>query len=461
MNDILMQQMVMKMMMEQNMNDNQINNEKTATQLKEEGIKHYNSSKNYEIDFTRINHQKDNFTIITKKLSKFIKKLEECVKHNTKIVNEYSSEPLKDENYTNLLKLSCSIEDIYENTLRDFTSISKEIYNIYKSGVQKLKENYIKDFNKKYNANLYEDKIYVGFRDFLDEGNYKLEKLNEVQFKELCRIDFKKIRDLEIKFLDNINIDVLMRASYINLAFLGLFGKTKNMDILSKLPFKSLNTLLLGENSFNNLDLFRNVPFIKLKRLVLSGNKINNLFGLSKAPFFDLESLELTYNNISDIQPLVEIPFKNLEILNLNCNNIENINCLSQFSFPNLRILSLSNNKITNINIFSYVKFHKLDSLLLANNQIKNIDVFSNVSFYNLQHLDLRDNLINNINVLNKVPFTNLSRLFLSHNKIKNYEVISHLNFKNMLDIYVDRLQNHRLKIEIEIPTNIRISISD
>jgi hypothetical protein len=153
MNDILMQQMVMKMMMEQNMNDNQINNEKTAAQLKEEEIKHYNSSKNYEIDFTRINHQKDNFTIITKKLSKFIKKLEECVKHNTKIVNEYSSEPLKDENYTNLLKLSCSIEDIYENTLRDFTSISKEIYNIYKSGVQKLKENYIKDFNKKYNAN--------------------------------------------------------------------------------------------------------------------------------------------------------------------------------------------------------------------------------------------------------------------------------------------------------------------
>ncbi len=111
---------------------NKINEEKIKKDAKQEEIKNYNSSKNYEIDFRRINGQNDNFREIIKSLSEFINNLKKCIKNNTKILDKYSEDSLNIESYTNLLKLSGSIEDIYEDTLKNFESISKEINKIYK-----------------------------------------------------------------------------------------------------------------------------------------------------------------------------------------------------------------------------------------------------------------------------------------------------------------------------------------
>ena len=187
----------------------------------------------------------------------YINNLEKCIEFNKKILEDYLKNPYKEENYTNLLKLSCSIEDIYEDKFKNFELCDNEIKNINKLAIKELKQHYLDDFNKKYNGHIRDD-YYVGFRN---TGLLELNRLDEVKFKELCSIDFHKIQELELKFENNIDIDVLMKANYINISFLGLIGKINDINILSKLPFKNLTTLFLSDNDFSNtnFDIFRNI----------------------------------------------------------------------------------------------------------------------------------------------------------------------------------------------------------
>jgi hypothetical protein len=255
---------------------------------KQEKIKNYYDSEIYKIDYRRIEQQNKHFKEIKQKLEIYIKGLEECIENNKKIIDNYSLDPTKKENYKSLLKTSSSTEDIYEDKLQEFESYINEIKDIYKQGIKELKDNYLNDFNKKYKKySLLNDEKYVGFRN---DSLLYLNELNEVQFKEICRIDFKKMNELELKIKDNINIDVLSKATFHNIAFLGLLGRIKDINILSKLPFKSLKSLSLADNDFynTNIDFFKNVPFCGLNRLILSNNNIHNILGLSKNPFKEL-----------------------------------------------------------------------------------------------------------------------------------------------------------------------------
>ena len=331
-----MMRMQLMMMNMNNMNkgmqmtlNNIISEEEKKEEEKKKTIKNYYNSNLYKIDFKRIEDQNKNFKEIIDKLMTYKKELEDCINYNNKIINNYSEDSDKNDNYTNLLKLSSSIEDIYEEKIKEFYLCKNEINNIFKLGIKELKDNYLNDFNKKYNVNLHKDRTYVGFRG---DGFLKLNKLDEVKFKELCRInDFSRINELELKFEDNINIDTLIKMPYANLTFLGLLGRIKGINILSKLPFKSLKTLGLSNNNFydTNLDIFRNVPFHNLQSLILCSNKINNIEGLCKAPFLELTSLELSMNRIHDLKPLQLLPFKKLENLDLDISKL-----YIKFRFP-------------------------------------------------------------------------------------------------------------------------------
>lgn len=181
--------------------------------------------------------------------------------------------------------------------------------------------NYLDDFNKKYNAQLSDKNIYIGFRD---TWMLKIGKIDEVIFKELCRINFDSVEELELKFEDNIDISVLTKFSYHDLSFLGLIGKIRDINILNKLPFKSLTTLFLSGNNFSNNDfnIFESMPFNNLTKLIFGGNKINDLKALSKAKFHNLRELLLLNNSISDLNGIELFPFTNLEKLDLDNNLI-------------------------------------------------------------------------------------------------------------------------------------------
>ena len=253
-------------------------------------INNYYISKLYEIDFRRIEAQNEHFKEIINKLMSHIKNLEERIEYNNKIMNKYLEEANNNINYKNLLDLSSTIEDIYDNKLNEFNIIINKIKNIYKLGIEELRKNYLDDFNKKYNFNQCKivDEAYIGFRN-TSLLNIILE---QVTFNELCRIDFKNIHKLELRFEDYIDINVLTKVTYHNISFLGLSGKIKDITTLSKLPFKLLTTLSLSLNDFydTNIDIFSNMPFNKLQILLLDNNKINNIIGLTKAPFNELKN---------------------------------------------------------------------------------------------------------------------------------------------------------------------------
>ena len=443
---MMQQQALMQMQQIELNNPNPLTEKEKKEQEIQKNINNYYDSKKYEIDFKRIKNQITNFKKIIDILMKYIKHLEECIENNNKIMDNYIGKPYKNKNYINLLNLSSSIEDVYEDKIEELESNNNDIKNIFKLGIKELKDNYLNDFNTKYNLNL-DDREKIG-----NNFNYLVNnKLNEVQFRELCRIDFKNIKELEIMFEDDIDISVLTKTTFHNLSYLSLHGKIKDINILTKLPFKLLENLNLSNNDFynNNIEFFKNIPCNNLKNLTLNSNKINNIEGLSKAPFYGLIGLFLKNNSISTIKPLQEFPFRQLESLNLDNNLIENLEYLNNTKFDNLKRLSLAFNKINDITVLSKVNFMKIISLNLDHNQIRDIEILCEVPFTNLKSLFLRDNLIDNIGVFTKVPFVDLRFLKLTNNKIINFEILSNTSINTGLLVYVNRGQYSKIQIDI------------
>ena len=188
---IAQQQMMQQQMIQQQMIQQKILEEMNGIKEKEiELIKNYFYSKLYEIDFKRIKNQIKSFKKMKDKLMNYIQTLEKSIKYNDIIMHDYLEDPNNKINYQNLLKLSSSIEDIYENNLREFELYKNEIRIIYKQSIEELKNNNLNDFNKKYNFHI-KDENFVSFRKI---GLLKFNKFDEVQFKELCRINFKNIK---------------------------------------------------------------------------------------------------------------------------------------------------------------------------------------------------------------------------------------------------------------------------
>ena len=409
-----MNMMINDMLFNINQNMNNIENDeieeakKIKEKRKKERIDNYYYSKDYEFDIKIINAQNKCYEKIKKKLSKFKEMIDKNIKYNNNIINYYLNEPFKKENLLLLIKLSSSLLDKYNNNLKEYELITNEIKELFKLNINELKNknnNFLINFNKRYNTNLKEDMGCIVYHNIKE-----LHEMDEIQFVELCRIDFKNLKTLELSINDNYNIEILTTSSFYNLIDLMLYGKIIDIKSLQNLPFKNLNCLFLTRNNLNNIDnIFEKVQFHNLNKLILQYNSICNIKGLSKAPFKNLQFLDLSHNEINDINCLSNFPFNNLEDLRLSCNNIESIDILSNVSFRNLTSLDLSANKIVNINVFSNVNFKNLQNLLLDENQIKNIDILNKVPFINLKDLKLGYNPIQNINVLFNLPFNEIT----------------------------------------------------
>ena len=137
------------------------------------------------------------------------------------------------------------------------------IFN-YKLDYEKL----LKEFNSKYNLNIKDTKI--------EKLDLRWKGLGNIGFEDLCKIEFKELKEL---ILNNNNIS--------------------EIKILSKAKFKKLEILDLSQNKISNINIFENINFKGLKQLYLC------------------------YNNISDIKVFERANLKNLEILYLNDNKID------------------------------------------------------------------------------------------------------------------------------------------
>ena len=193
-------------------------------------------------------------------------------------------------------------------------------------------ETFLKDFNKKYNLNIRDTMI--------DKLDLSLKNLGNELLEDLCEIEFRDLKELDLCGND-----------------------ISDIKILEKAKFKRLEILFLGNNKLTDINILQKVNFEKLKELHLNDNIISDISVLEKVKFEKLEKLNLSCNEISDINVLEKVNFKELKILNLYDNNISDIEVLGKVKFPNLEILYLNKNKIDTI------KYSKILSQL--NSKIK------------------------------------------------------------------------------------------
>ena len=298
----------------------------------------------------------------------------------------------------------------------------KEFIQLYR----KKNELLIQEFNTKYELNIKDKNITelnLGFKNIGEEG-----------LKELCKIEFKELKELNL-FGNNIwDIKVLEKVKFEKLKILDLrHNLISDIRVLEKVNFNQLKELFLSFNNISDIKVLEKVKFEELEKLYLSANKISNINVLEKVNFKELKVLYLHENIISDIKVLEKVKFEKLEILSLGWNNISDINILEKVNFKELKDLDLDHNDIWDIKVLEKVKLEKLEILSLRYNEISDINVLEKVNFPELKELYLHENNIWDIKVLERVKFEKLEILDLRYNKIlDNYPIKEKLKIKEL-----------------------------
>ena len=128
----------------------------------------------------------------------------------------------------------------------------------------------LEEFNKKYNLNIINtkiDKLDLGWKNLGNEG-----------LKDLCKIEFKELKELDLRMNNISDIKVLENVKFEKLEILLLgFNKISDINILEKVNFKELKELNLGFNNISDIKVLENVRFEKLEKLNLIINKISDI----------------------------------------------------------------------------------------------------------------------------------------------------------------------------------------
>ena len=184
--------------------------------------------------------------------------------------------------------------------------------------------------------------------------NINYNNLNENLLKEYNQKYETKIEDVKVKEIN------LMQQ----------FATNDQLKNLCKIEFKELKELNLKENNISDIKPLETAKFYKLEILDLSKNNISDINSFEKVNFIELKKLYLFDNKISDINVLEKVKFMKLEVLDLNKNKISDINVFKNVNFKELKKLYLNTNSIFDIKVFEKVKFNKLEKLSLFNNEI-------------------------------------------------------------------------------------------
>ena len=251
-----------------------------------------------ELDLS--NNSLENLDIFTKQS---FKSLTTLYLNNNKISN---LEPLTKVSFKSLTNLSLS-----NNKISNIEALAKVPFdNLNKLN---LSTNLITDLE------VFTD---VPFKDltYLNIGDNKISDSSSA----LSRIDLPNLNSIDLSHNNIRDISGLAADQYIKLKFLNL-GKNKinNIDILVKVHFRDLNTLLLFDNQIKDINVLRDVPFEDITYLNLSYNEISDINILTNVPFSKLEKLDLSGNIISNIGPFLKMPINDLRELNLKNNKIE------------------------------------------------------------------------------------------------------------------------------------------
>ena len=177
------------------------------------------------------------------------------------------------------------------------------------------------------------------------------EGLNKYNKGTLLNYPIKEYIQLYCKnnelLLQAFNTKLKLDITDTNINKLNLYGykiADEGLKDLCKIKFKELKELNLSSNNISQIKVIEKVKFEKLEKLNLGNNKISDINVLEKVNFKELKGLFLFFNNISNIKVLEKVKFEKLEILDLGRNKILDIHILEKINFKELKQLYLSNN---------------------------------------------------------------------------------------------------------------------
>ena len=118
-------------------------------------------------------------------------------------------------------------------------------------------------------------------------------------------------------------------------------NKISNINVLSKVKFKKLISLILKDNKIENIDILSSVPFINLSMLDLGNNLIKNINVLGNIPF-KINDLKINNNPITDYRILYNTrTINSIAIINVDRQqhaSIQNIGYSLGFIINNIRL---------------------------------------------------------------------------------------------------------------------------
>ena len=179
----------------------------------------------------------------------------------------------------------------------------------------------------------YKDEYNIGsflneaIKEFIQQFYYHKDISDNKNDKNIILNEYNKKYNLDIK---DINIEKLDLSSK-NIGNEGL-------EYLSKIEFKKLKNLDLSNNNISNINALKSIKFKNLEILDLSNNKISDIDVLEKVSFKGLKELNLNNNKITNINILEKVNFNELKILNLHKNNISDLKVLDKVKFEKLKL---------------------------------------------------------------------------------------------------------------------------
>ena len=151
--------------------------------------------------------------------------------------------------------------------IKDF--IQKNFNNNIKDN-DDMNEKLLKEFNKKYNVIIKDDKIEI--------LNLRWKEIGNDGLRDLCKIEFKELKEINLHKNKISDIEVLKNAKFVKLEILNLGQNSiSDISILEQVNFKELKELYLYANNIANIEVFEKAKFDKLEVLYLYDNKIDKI----------------------------------------------------------------------------------------------------------------------------------------------------------------------------------------
>ena len=180
-----------------------------------------------------------------------------------------------------------------------------------------------------------------GYKDEYNIGSFLNEAIKEFIRQFYYHIDISDNKNDKNIVLNEYNKKYNLDIKDINIEKLDLSSKNignEGLEYLSKIEFKKLKNLDLSNNNISNISALKSIKFKNLEILDLSNNKISDIDVLEKVSFKGLKELNLNNNKITNINILEKVNFNELKILNLHKNNISDLKVLDKVKFEKLKL---------------------------------------------------------------------------------------------------------------------------